>query len=117
MYNRYIPNGAAYRRITEEDFSPPPRPRGQSTAQATSVPVRDKEKHLSDSERPSGAPEPPRAFLSGIPHLTDLLKKLDLKDVDTGDVLLLLILLLLFLDGSDTELLITLGLVLLLGLK
>ena len=48
--------------------------------------------------------------------LGGLLKGLKLEDLDTGDVLLLLILLVLFLDGSEDnlELVITLGLMLLL---
>ena len=48
--------------------------------------------------------------------LAGLLKGLDLEDLDTGDVLLLLILLFLFLDDRENnlELLITLGLMLIL---
>lgn len=48
--------------------------------------------------------------------LTGLLKSLKLEDIDTGDVLLLLILLFLFLDDREDnlELLITLGLMLIL---
>lgn len=48
--------------------------------------------------------------------LSSLLKSLKLDDLDTGDVLLLLILLFLFLDDREDnlELLITLGLMLLL---
>ena len=48
--------------------------------------------------------------------LTGLLKSLKLEDIDTGDVLLLLILLFLFLDDweDNLELLITLGLMLIL---
>lgn len=47
--------------------------------------------------------------------LTALLKGLKLEGMDSGDILLLLILLFLFLDGDDIELIITLGLLLLLG--
>ena len=86
MYNRYIPNGTAYTRITEPEPTPPPPPRW------------DKKE-----DRRSG-------LLSG------LLKSLKLESLDTGDALLLLILLLLFLDGDDMELVIALGLILLLGL-
>lgn len=92
MYNRYIPNGANYTRITEDDggpmASPPP---GQTSA--------DSEERSPDSH-----------------GLSALLKSLKLDKLDTGDVLLLLILLFLFLEGDDMELIITLGLTLLLGL-
>lgn len=92
MYNRYIPNGTAYTRITEPD---PP----------LSAPPRRKESKSEKKEAPGNG------LLSG------LLKSLKPEELDSGDVLLLLILLLLFLDGEDNmELLITLGLILLLGL-
>ena len=86
MYNRYIPNGTAYTRVSEPEPSPPP-PHGPEDGGGT----------------PSGIVE-------------RLLRALKLEDLDAGDLLLLLILLLLFLDGDDWELPIALGLVLLLGL-
>jgi len=96
MYNRYIPNGASYTRVVEEDApptqtvppdAPPPEP---------------------DAEAPESAKP-----ASG---LGKLLRGLKLDGLDTGDVLLLLILLFLFLDDREDnlELLITLGLMLLL---
>lgn len=89
MYNRYIPNGSTYARIPESD-SPPPLPEGQ---------------------------EVPAADGSGDKKgLSAILKSLKLDDLDTGDVLILLILLFLFLEGDDIEMMITLGLMLLLGL-
>ena len=90
MYNRYIPSGTAYTRITEQDDTPaaPSRPR----------------------QEPAQAPEGEKKGLAA------LLKGLKLDNLDTGDVLLLLILLFLFLEGDDIELVITLGLMLLLGL-
>lgn len=89
MYNRYIPNGASYTRIPQED-APPPQ----------------------EENRP---PKAGGKAKSGA--LDSLLKQLKLDRLDTGDVLLLLILLFLFLEGDDMELVITLGLVLLLGLS
>lgn len=44
-----------------------------------------------------------------------ILKGFGLEDLDSGDILLMLILLLIFLEGDHTELVITLGLMLLLG--
>ena len=80
MYNRYIPNGASYTRVVEEDApptqtvppdAPPPEP---------------------DAEAPESAKP-----ASG---LGKLLRGLKLDGLDTGDVLLLLILLFLFLEGT-----------------
>lgn len=64
-------------------------------------------------------PVPPSSSPSEAPKkkgLAGLLKGLDLEELDTGDVLLLLILLFLFLDDRENnlELLITLGLMLIL---
>lgn len=87
MYNRYIPTPEGYTRVTESDGARPPAdPAGEKAAQAKASP------------------------------LSGLLRSLKLEGLDTGDLLLLLILLLLFLEGEDTELLIALGLLLLLGL-
>ena len=87
MYNRYIPGAGGYTRIPEEDA--PPSRQADSAAHGP--------------EKGAGA-------------LADLLKSLKLDRLDSGDVLLLLILLFLFLEGDDVELMITLGLLLLLGL-
>ncbi|SBW05147.1 conserved hypothetical protein [uncultured Eubacteriales bacterium] len=92
MYNRYIPNGTTYTRIVEDDS--PARP--------------------TQAGAPGDAPEAPNA--EEKKGLAGLLKSLKLDDIDTGDILLLLILLFLFLEGDDIELIITLGLILLLGL-
>ena len=81
MYNRYLPNDAAYGPVSGTETPPPPPP------------------------GPTG------------PGLLDrLLKAVRLEDMDAGDLLLLLILALLLLDGDDWELPIALGLVLLLGI-
>ena len=98
MYNRYIPNGASYTRILEEDGPPADR----------EEPVRPSPV-LSEGEREE-APEEKSGALAG------LLKTLKLDELDTGDILLLLIMLFLFLEGDDLELVITLGLMLLLSL-
>ena len=59
---------------------------------------------------------PPREAAAEKKGLAGLLKGLNLEELDTGDVLLLLILLFLFLDDRENnlELLITLGLMLIL---
>lgn len=48
--------------------------------------------------------------------IAGILKKLNLQDIDSGDVLLLLIILLLVLEGDETEMVVTLALLLLMGL-
>ena len=70
---------------------------------------------------PSGEPESPSAG-SGNSHvgtgingfLSQIMGKLRLSDLDTGDLLLLAILFLLFRDGDDDELLLALGLLMIL---
>ena len=62
--------------------------------------------------------EQPEAIAGGI---TNILKNIggqfSIGDLDSGDILLVLIILLLFLEGDNLELVITLGLMLLLGLN
>ena len=74
--------------------------------------------YLSQSwaERGASTPPPPKEPPAEKKGLGGILKSLKLEELDTGDVLLLLILLFLFLDDREDnlELLITLGLMLLL---
>lgn len=98
MYNRYIPGAGGYTRVSEEDD--PPLRRAEPEHAGPSSPPADSQ---AKDEKSTGA-------------LTALLKGLKLDQLDSGDVLLLLILLFLFLEGDDVELMITLGLLLLLGL-
>ena len=86
MYNRYLPDQDSYLPI--------------DTPPHTAVP----------------SPETGKKAKAEAEGLGGLLAGLKLDDLDTGDVLLLLILLFLFLEGDDMELIITLGLLLLLGL-
>lgn len=104
MYNRYIPEDVSYTPIEPTPEQPP---------------------------RPGGEPRPSLRFpglLSGKEglsallgtregnNLSGLLKSLRLDSIDSGDVLLLLILLYLLVEGDDLELVIALGLTLLMGL-
>ncbi|MBQ3135000.1 MAG: hypothetical protein IJB75_04220 [Oscillospiraceae bacterium] len=101
MYNRYIP------------ASQQPQPDGTRTKQS-----------YSESGWKSRLGQPWFQQLSQSLHLfggasknagiAGILKGFGLDDLDSGDVLLLLILLLVFLEGDNTELVITLGLMLLL---
>lgn len=99
MYNRYIPRDVSYTPV-EKTPSTPRRP-----------PIRI-------PELLGG-----RDGLSGLlgegegSGLSCLLKSLRLERIDSGDVLLLLIMLYLLVEGDDLELVIALGLVLLMGLE
>lgn len=105
MYNRYIPNDTSYERIPEQKAAP----------SRTSEPQR----HRQETRRPP-PPSSPKGSnpLEGITgKLGGLLKNFHLEELDSGDILLVLILLFLFLESDDNlELVITLGLLLLFGL-
>lgn len=101
MYNRYL-DQYAHRELTEDtgplpgNSIPPPSPQQQNTAQKSADLLGDITSGLGD-------------FLGG------LLKNVSLSNLDAGDILLVLIMLFLFLEGDNLELVITLGLMLLLG--
>lgn len=105
MYNRYIPNDTSYERIPEPESSSPHTSRQQHFRQETRRPP--------PPTSPKGA-----SPLEGITgKLGGLLKNFHLEELDSGDILLVLILLFLFLESDDNlELVITLGLLLLFGL-
>lgn len=102
MYNRYLDSDS--QTIPYETAAPPKQP----TA-VHSPPTRQK-----------AAPKPSDLLgdvTSGLgDFLSGFLKKTSLSNLDSGDILLVLIILFLFLEGDNLELVITLGLMLLLGL-
>ena len=126
MYNRYVPRESGYVRVSVEEEPEKPEVRPPSSDEKKYTPV-DSTAQEHGGERKknfigSGAPEY-RGEGSGTSFLGDksgglksLLKALKLEDVDSGDLLLLLIILLLLTDGDELDLVITLGLMLLLGL-
>ena len=94
MYNRYVRGEAGrYERIPQEERATPPPP---------------------PPPPPPAPPSPPPPPLPDVHMLDQLLERLHLKGVDTGDLLLLLILFLLFRQEADEEVLIALGLLLIL---
>lgn len=122
MYNRYIPKGNTYERVSMEDSAPAQRNHSVS-------PPRDRKTERPEQNIDSfhSKPENPKetsVSLSGLASLLgggggslqSLFQKLQLDKLDTGDILLVLILLFLFLEGDNTEMVITLGLLLLMGL-
>ena len=97
MYNRYIRNDTgSYSRIPEEETPPRTGP----------PPGRD----------PSPKQPPPRQERSDViaRALRGLLDRLHLESVDTGDLLLLVLLFLLYEEHADEELLFALGILLIL---
>lgn len=131
MYNRYIPKDTSYTRVTEEK-APVAETKTAAPEQNSAQPQR----------HARGTVPPPRpapgnckqggfalpSFLRGKDGLgtlfagkdgaglTGLLKSLRMEEIDSGDILLMLILLYLLVEGDDLDLVIALGLVLILGL-
>lgn len=104
MYNRYIPGDASYTRIEEE--RPPERPKEAGKGPSIRIPD-----FLSGKEGLAAL------FKGGEGSgLSGLLKTLRLDSLDAGDILLLLIILYLLVEGDDLDLVIALGAVLLMGL-
>lgn len=101
MYNRYIPQDAAY---TPVEGTTPGRPGPHRQPFRFSDLLGGKEglSGLFGGQEGGG--------------LSGLLKSLHLENIDSGDILLLLIMLYLLVEGDDLELVIALGLVLLMGL-
>ena len=117
MYNRYIRNdNGSYTRIPQEE---PPRPQQggpQQPKQEQPSPPPKQESSARDGPRRE-PPPPPSAGrvadgLTGL--LRHILDQLHLDHVDTGDLLLLVLLFFLFREDADEELLVALGLLLIL---
>lgn len=109
MYNRYIPDGAVYTRVTMDDDEPAV-PENRSAK-------RDRSTGSIRGLRGAPAPAPPPVLPEGVSSsLKSLVSSLGLEKLDSGDLLLFLILLLLLKEGDDLEMIIALGLTLLMGL-
>lgn len=102
MYNRYLDPSAQDQPIETPFFQKQPT---ENTPPPSQKKAASKPSDLL-GEVTSGLGD----FLSGF------LKKTSLSNLDSGDILLVLIILFLFLEGDNLELVITLGLMLLLGL-
>lgn len=111
MYNRYIRNEqGAYSRIPQQE--PAPRPvSGRPPPPPPSEPPPPPPGGNSSPGSPPGGPppKPPEGRF-----LDRLLSRLHLGDIDSGDLLLLLILFFLFREEADEEVLIAIGLLLIL---
>lgn len=119
MYNRYIPR--------DTDYVPAGRPDGPAPAPRRKGSEREAGGRGGIHGAPAasglsallGGKERLSALLSpdkGAGGLSALLRSLKLGDWDSGDLLLLLIILFLLAEGDDLELVIALGLALMMGL-
>ena len=111
MYNRYIRNDfGQYERVPQREATPPPPPPSSPPFQAPSQPPPPPPRDPHETP-PSPPPQSPPLDLHFVDRLLD---KLHLGDLDSGDLLLLMILFLLFRQDADEEVLIALGLLLIL---
>ena len=109
MYNRYVRNDTGtYERVSIPEQSAP----HTKDAEASHDHAPQHHFHVASAEQGQTSPLAGLFGKSGL--LSGILDKLKLSDIDTGDLLLLVILFLLFRDGEDDELLIALGLLLIL---
>ena len=120
MYNRYIRNDTgSYARIPEEEpsprQSPPPKQPPPGPGPPPKQPPRQDPPHQ-ETPPPRREAPPPRQERSDViaRALRGLLDRLHLESVDTGDLLLLVLLFLLYEEHADEELLFALGILLIL---
>lgn len=114
MYNRYIRNERG-EYVCVPVAAPPPPPKPPPPPPPPSRPKPDPPPPPpSPPPIPPPAPKPPPPPPDVTRLLSGLLERLRLQDVDTGDLLLLAILFLLFREKADEEVLIALGLLLIL---
>ena len=116
MYNRYMRNDSGvYTRMPQSDAPPSAGGSVQGGPHGPSSP----------GPKPATGPKPPPSPPSSPPPgppphrperdiLNRFLEKLHLGDLDSGDLLVLLLLFMLFRENADEELLIALGLLLIL---
>lgn len=120
MYNRYIRNdNGSYTRVPQEETPPQQRnTQGQPPPRQESPPPPPKHEPPREEQRRPPPPSPPQSAgriadgLTGF--LRHVLDQLHLDHVDTGDLLLLVLLFFLFREDADEELLVALGLLLIL---
>ncbi len=117
MYNQYLDGGSFVL------LDPEPQPQGQNRRSPPDRGPGPNQGQPYPQHRPQGPMRPQNDLLkdvtSGLGKVLDGLKQhFSLEKFDTGDILLVLIILFLYLeDGDNLELVITLGLLLLLGLE
>lgn len=121
MYNRYVPSAGGYTRVVVDEER-----QGAAHVKREEHSAPKRHTQGTGGARPGGGRQDffktlsaPLSFLGAEDKnagIAGILKSLHLEDLDSGDILLLLIILFIFLEGDNIELVITLGLMLLLGL-
>lgn len=118
MYNRYIRNDSgSYTRIPEEEArpqvqSPPPvQPERPNPPPREAPPAPPPDPPGQSRPAPNGPGRAADGLTSFLRHILD---RLHMDHVDTGDLLLLILLFFLFREDADEELLVSLGLLLIL---
>lgn len=114
MYNRYIRNERGEYVCMPVAAPPPPPPKPPPKPKPPPPPPEPEPAPPPPHPIPPPPPKPPPSPPDVTRLLSGLLERLRLQDVDTGDLLLLAILFLLFREKADEEVLIALGLLLIL---
>ena len=118
MYNRYIRNDSGnYSRVVQQEVQDTPRqtsssPSGRKDCVSPSAAAPSFPLPHSDGEKGHRSPQPSRP--TELKFLDHLLSRFHLSDIDSGDLIILLLLFLLFHEDGDEELMIALGLLLIL---
>ena len=111
MYNRHMPPNAAFRPLAEEEETP----HSKDSHSASKEPLSHSNTHHSPKQKPPDS-DLLGELTGGIRDaLGNIFKDFSFKNLDSGDILLLLIILFLFLEGDNLDLVIALGLMFLLG--
>ena len=111
MYNRYIRNdNGSYEHLVQDEGRPP---KFQSPPR-NAVPPQSPPSQPDPPPKSPPQPDPPPSRTAESRFFNRLLDKIHLSDIDSGDLLLLMILFLLFRENADEELLIAIGLLLIL---
>jgi len=114
MYNRYIRNeSGTYTRVSQES-APSPSHASKSEKGPTPPPHEDKTSENTHASHHSSHQENHRTADGLTGFLRHILDQFHLDRVDTGDVMLLVLLFFLFRENADEELLVSLGLLLIL---
>ena len=123
MYNQYLDDSDFILLEPEPQAASGHRPQGQhqQNRYGQGHPGQQRPNQNRPVPHPTGATQSKNDLVGeltgGLSQLLDgVLKHFSLENFDTGDILLVLIILFLYLEGDNLELVITLGLMLLLGL-
>lgn len=125
MYNQYLDGSDFILLEDEPQAAPPGQNRPQGRGQSHPGQGHPNQQRAGQSRPAAQTMGPSRSkndlvgeITGGLGQLLDgVLKHFKLENFDTGDILLVLIILFLYLEGDNLELVITLGLMLLLGLE